>query len=143
MFAQARSLCVDRSEANLRSGPSSRSAITWTVGRNMPLKEIRRQGAWVEVSDLEGKRHWVHRGSVSTRLRCLVITRNFTTIRQGPGREYPPAELPVTDKYFPYRDIGGEDGWTQIEDDQGYRGWVPLTHTWKPTSYMHINLEDE
>jgi SH3-like domain-containing protein len=131
---------VTSSVANLRLSPNKDATISWIVGKNMPLRQIKREGAWIQVSDVDNQVHWVHGSSVSSNVNCLVIRSAYTRLRQGPGKGYEVAPMVVADKYTPFRDLGGEDGWTLVEDDQGNRGWIDLKYTWKPTEYVRINL---
>ncbi|MEO0336295.1 MAG: SH3 domain-containing protein, partial [Pseudomonadota bacterium] len=58
-------LCVKGSKANLREGPGSRYPVSWTVQQHMPLAEVKRQGGWIQVKDVDGQRHWVYRSLVT------------------------------------------------------------------------------
>lgn len=99
----------------------------------MPLQGTgERKGSYIEVQDLEGQSHWVKRSEVSTKIRCLAIQTKTTRLRQGPGKNHPMAEVAVMSRYAPFKDLGGEEGWTQVEDDTGAKAWINLDHVWKP-----------
>jgi len=133
MESWAQSFCVKKNGVNLYQGPKTSSAVSWTVGKNMPLQGTgEKKGSFVEVEDLDGQIHWIKRGDVSTKNRCLVIQVRSTRLRQGSGKNSPMAEMANMTKYSPFKDLGGEEGWTLIEDDTGAKAWVNLDHVWKP-----------
>ncbi len=135
-------LCVSAPKATLREAPHKDSKITWVVGRYMPLKEISRAKGWVQVSDIDGKQHWVSSTQVQRAApgaRCLAVKSDYVMVRAGPGRGFEPTDLGLVDKYTPLRDQGGEDGWTKVQNDSGQQGWLPLSSTWKPVDIVRLN----
>lgn len=141
LFSFAQSVCVNQETGQLREAPSKFAKATWTVGKYMPLKVVGQKGKWLEVRDLDNQKHWIHASSVSSQLRCLVISKNTASIRTGPGRSYASASVSMTDRYTPFRDLGGEDGWLKVEDSEGQSGWISSTDVWKPTSTVSLNLD--
>ena len=83
--AHGQMLCVSASRAYLRSGPGEQSTPpTWTVHRYMPLKEIKRQGDWVKVMDLDGETHWIKSNLVTDKIQCVAIKSPRANIRSRP-----------------------------------------------------------
>jgi SH3-like domain-containing protein len=102
----------------------------------MPLQGTGKvKGGFVEVVDLDGEEHWAQFADLSQRTRCLVIRVREVRVRQGPGTDFPQALVASSDKYSPFRDLGGQDGWTRVQDDTGAKGWVNLDHVWKPLGH--------
>jgi hypothetical protein len=132
-------VCTIQNQVILKQEPSFKAETSWIVGKYMPFKVIEYKGSWIKVSDFEGVSHWGLRRNFSTKFTCLVIINKNVRLHKGPGVRFPASEFEITDKYTPYRDLGGEDGWTMVEDDYGNKGFVPLNATWKPTSKVYIS----
>lgn len=137
----ASALCTTKNQNYLYAKPNGKSSVTWVVGKNMPLRKLEVKGSWIQVADLEGEKHWIPYTNVSSRGSCLVVSRRKTILRTGPGKDFPVAEAPTAERYSPYRDLAGEDGWTQVVDDFGNAGWVNLDHTWKPTDNFRMDFD--
>ena len=46
-------------DANIRQSPSGSSDVVWVVEKGYPLKFLKKQGAWLQVSDGEGLKGWI------------------------------------------------------------------------------------
>ena len=126
----AHGLCVKVKEANLRTGPGGKFKVSWVVGKYMPFEELGRKKSWIRVKDLDGKVHWIARSLVSDSLSCIVVKTKTQVLRTGPGDNFEKAPIRVVDKYAPFLNQGGEDGWIMVKDRHGFSGWLPLRGTW-------------
>jgi SH3-like domain-containing protein len=110
----------------------------------MPLSITgKKQGPWIEVTDVDGQTHWANKRDVSSRMSCVVVKTNTTKLRAGPGKTFDMAGLGVVDKYSAFLDLGGEDGWTQVVDDAGEKAWVNLDHIWKPSKKLRMSFDPD
>ena len=141
--AGAQSLCVTHGGAGLRRSPSSKAPVTWKVPKYMPLQGTgkRQSGGWIEVRDLDGQTHWVPSREVTTAWSCVVVRTRSTRLRMGPGKQFQPSPLGLADKYAAFLDLGGEDGWVQIENDEGEKGWANMDHLWKPARKTRMSFD--
>lgn len=141
----AQAYCTKTNGVELRLLPDRRSEVSWKVGKFMPLQGTgTRKGALVEVVDLEGKTHWAQRNQLTTGYKCLVVKVKVGRMRAGPGSEFSPVELANFDKYTPFKDLGGEDGWTRVQDDIGGMAWINLNQVWKPVGgKLRLSFENE
>ena len=139
MAFQASALCV-KATANMRSGPGTKYPVTWTVPRYTPLKELRRKGAWIRVSDQDGAKHWIHRRLVEVSSRCVAVRPRAANLRRGPGVEFGKALFSLANRYMAFRSLGGEDGWIQVQDEFGGRYWIARNLVWRPVSYQKVNF---
>lgn len=138
----AQSLCTTKSGVRLRKSASPKAAVTWKVPRHMPLLGTgKRQGNWLEVKDVDGQTHWVTTADVSRRSNCVVVKSKVSRLRTGPGSSYQASPMGLADRYSAFLDLGGEDGWTQVEDEDGETAWVNLDHLWKPTQRTRVSFE--
>lgn len=134
--------CVTKSGAKLYSQASSSSQMTWQVPKFMPLVGTgARKNNFVEVKDVDGQKHWIASKEVTAQKRCLVVSSKRTRLRIGPGNKYSLSNLGVADRYYSFLDLGGEDGWTKIQDEYGGEAWVNLDHVWKPSHKLRMSFD--
>lgn len=48
-----------KTEANIRTSPSSKASVAWVVQKGYSLKYLGKQGSWYNVSDDEGTTGWI------------------------------------------------------------------------------------
>lgn len=136
----AQAFCVNASFAQLREGPGTKYPISWVVGRYMPLVEVARQGNWVQVADLDGQKHWIHRSLLTNTFQCLVVKGAYAQLRTGPGSHYPLAERKFADRYTPFRRFELREGWYEVQDSSGAKAWIHESLVWLPLKVLNINF---
>ena len=142
--AYAQSFCVNKPGAVLRSAPQGSAPPSWKVPKFMPLLGTgEKKGSWYEVTDIDGQKHWANVHDVSTQMACVVVKVKKARIRTGPGNNFETSSNGVADRYSAFIDQGGEDGWTQVEDEMGQKGWVNLDQVWKPHRKMRMSFDGE
>lgn len=140
--ANAQGLCASKSGVVLRRAPSAKAAVSWRVPKYMPLMGTgKRQNGLMEVKDVDNQTHWVDARQVVGNMNCVVVRTKSTRLRMGPGKQFQPSPLGLADRYMAFLDLGGEDGWTQVENDEGEKGWVNMDHLWKPSRLMRMSFE--
>lgn len=118
--------------------------MSWKVPRYMPLQPTgTTKGSWTEVSDVDGAKHWVQDRDVTTKLTCLVVKTKRSRLRLGPGSQFEMAPGGVADRYSAFVDKGGEDGWAQVEDEMGQKGWINLDQVWKPRRKVRLSFDSK
>ena len=110
-------LCVTAEKANLRNKPSGSGKLVWTVGKFMPLLEIKRQSGWYNVKDVDGKSMWISASLVSSRIDCAVVRKPSSSLRKGPGKRFPTTPLRVAYKYTPFKKVDRDGAWLKLVDD--------------------------
>lgn len=120
----AHALCVNVSDANLRSGPGKQYGKTWEVFRYMPLKKLTRKGAWYKVKDVDGDEHWIYKKLVTNRYKCAVVKKNNINIRSGPGRNFDKTALSPALVYDSFKIIKSGKSWVNVIDEYGNKGWI-------------------
>lgn len=102
----------------------------------------KRQGRSLQVQDVDGKVSFIPRKFLKVGQKCLVVRVRKSRLREGPGGSFKAADTSV--KGDAYLDLGGEDGWTQVQNLKGERSWINLDHTWSPiTNKMRMSFEAE
>jgi SH3-like domain-containing protein len=53
-----------KSDANVRTEPSSTAPVAWTVDKGYSFKFLKKQGAWLQVTDDAGTNGWINQSVV-------------------------------------------------------------------------------
>ena len=126
----AHALCVNTSDASLRSGPGTKYKITWEVFKFMPFKKIGQKGNWYKIKDLDGDVHWIYKKMVTKSFKCAAVKKDKINIRSGPGTKYTAAGLHQAMKYDSYKIIRTKGLWVKVEDEFGSTGWIYKNLLW-------------
>ena len=138
----ASTVCVRVSEAQLKSSPEKNGVEVGKVPKYTPFKlPGKKQGSWIQVEDMEGHQSWIRRSEVSTSMKCLKVIVDRTRMHRGPGKSFPVGDL--VERGDSFLDLGGEDGWTQVQNSKGEKSWINMDHTWKPYSRLRMSFENE
>lgn len=127
---EASALCVTASKANLRGGPGSRYATSWTVGKYMPLKQLSRKGNWYQVKDVDGDRHWIHRSLVSASMRCAVVKSKTAHMRSGPSTRNAKQPWSPVSRYYTGKVMQSKGRWVKVQDYEQDTGWIAKSLLW-------------
>jgi SH3-like domain-containing protein len=133
-------LCVTSDRVKLRAKPDAKAKVTWVVDRYMPLLQVEKKGAWIQVADVDNSKHWVHARNVSGKIDCLVVKSKVAKLRLGPGTEYHPTDLGAARRYSTFKKMGRDDAWLKVQDDYGKDHWVHEDAIWEPRSYRRVSF---
>ena len=122
--------CVSVPTANLRAGPGTGHAVQWKVFRYMPVQVMKRRGDWMQVRDVDGDQHYVHRKLLSHQLRCAVVKAPTANVRRGPGTHFAPTAISPVERYYAFRVLKTTRRWARVQDEVGNRGWVARSLLW-------------
>lgn len=64
LLDDVRSIVVKKDNCNVRSGPSTDSAIRFTVDKGVPFKVMDEKGAWLHVVHADGDQGWINRSLI-------------------------------------------------------------------------------
>ncbi len=141
-FGFANPVCTTKAETFLKKTPSAKARISWRVGKYMPFMTTgKEEGGFLEVRDVDGQQHWISKRDVSQQVNCVVIKASSAKLKTGPGKSYDNSPLGLADKYTPFLDIGGEDGWTQVKDDSGIISWIQIDQLWRVRKKVRMSFE--
>ena len=58
------SVITNKIKCNIRSGPSTKYDILFTVEEGIPFKIIKTKGKWINIQHADGDRGWIHKSLV-------------------------------------------------------------------------------
>ncbi|HEY9094225.1 MAG TPA: SH3 domain-containing protein [Hydrogenophaga sp.] len=118
---------VKGSTVNMRTRPTTASEIMWELKRGYPLKVLKRQGRWLQVTDFEGDRGWVAR-SLTGRTPYFVVKSKIANMRSGPGTKN---RIVGKAQYGDLmRTLGKRSGWAHVQNADGKKGWISQKLLW-------------
>jgi SH3-like domain-containing protein len=123
-------LCVNVSDANLRSGPGTKYNKTWEVFKYMPFKRLSKKGNWYKVKDVDGDIHWIYRKLITSKFKCAVVKVEKANIRNGPGTNYSKNALSPSLKYDSFKVLQIRSSWVKVIDEFGDKGWISRKLLW-------------
>jgi SH3-like domain-containing protein len=53
-----------KEKCNVRTGPSTKKAIAFTVGKGIPFKVLKRKGNWIHIVHSDGDKGWIHKSLI-------------------------------------------------------------------------------
>lgn len=133
-------VCVTAQRVSMHEEANSKSPVTWTVTQNMPLMRLEKKGNWAHVQDVDGDKHWIPANAVSGRVPCAVVRVKNARLRRGPSSSAPIAELSIADHYTPFRRVGGEGEFVELQDEYGEHYWASDKSVWYPVKKLEIKF---
>ena len=125
--AHAKMVSVAMRKINMRSGPGTKYAVLWELGKGYPLKVVTKNGNWVKVTDFEGDIGWIHKKLLSN-VPHLIVKKERVNLRSGPGEKY---RVKGKANYgVVLRTLKRVRGWVHVEHEDGVRGWVKRDLVW-------------
>ena len=138
-------VCVRVKEATARASKpvrvtaSSKKIEIISFDKYTPLTSTgNREGKWIEVQSKSGRMYWLRSQDLSRSMKCLEVTVQKSQTYLGPGPTFAPSKIAERGEVF--LDLGGEDGWTRVQNVSGEKVWINLDHTWKPTSKVRMSF---
>lgn len=141
-LAQAKKSYCLNSKTTFYSAANTKSKKLKDLPRYSPVTLTgEKKKTLVQVKDVAGRTGWIRSTKLKSKLNCIAISKNKTTLRSGPGTSY--QLLGESFRGEAYLDLGGEDGWTKVQNEKGQTFWVQIDATWKPSTTMRMSFENE
>lgn len=118
---------VQKDKAFARAGPMATYQIEWVFRRkHLPVKVVKRYGAWRQIVDPSGWSGWMHSNMLS-RKRTAIVTGPVIAIRSAPRDN---ARLLWRAEPGVVGELGDcEGGWCEFAVDKR-AGWVRQDQIW-------------
>ena len=119
--APAKSIVKD--ETNIRSGPSTKDEILFTVPRGYPIQVERRSGQWTQFRDWQNNTAWVYTPLVSD-INTAVITAEKANVRSSASLKSQVVTSAEMGEI--YKVLGKKGDWVQLGyyDNSSPVGWI-------------------
>ncbi|ARU05802.1 peptide-binding protein [Comamonas serinivorans] len=118
---------ISKTEANMRTGPGTHHAVSWSLVKGFPLQVVSRKGNWLQVRDFENDRGWVFR-SLTGSSPHHIVKANVANLRSEPTTRSQVAGKLVYGEVVTTLDK--RPGWVKVQRDTGVKGWVSDNLLW-------------
>lgn len=113
---------VNATTLNVRSTPSTSSAVVATLKKGQAITVLKTSGAWLQIKTPSGKTGWVAKQYTSTQPTSkLTLTAN-ANLRQGPGTNYPIVKQGKKNDTYPI--VTKQNDWVKIQLSASKAAWV-------------------
>jgi SH3-like domain-containing protein len=121
-------LTVTADNANIKTGPGKNHPTSMELFQGYPLKVIKKDGEWYQVSDFEGDTGFVHQGSVKKGDTVIVIADKSVNMRSEPATTG--AVVADVERGVVMTKLATKEKWTQVRHSSGTTGWIFNTLIW-------------
>lgn len=119
---------VNKDGVNVRSGPSTNSPIYMELFRGYPLKVLKKDGEWMQISDFEGDTGWIHQSLVSKNDTVIVNASKSVNMRAEPSTTA--AVVADVERGVIMTKIGEDGKWVKLKHSSGTVGWIYKPLLW-------------
>lgn len=140
LSAKADNYCVSSDVGILRAEARTSSKQIIKYSMYTPLKSTgKKEGSFIFVQDFRGRKGWIHQSHIRADLSCVAVKASRVKLKSGPGSEFETLWVPAKGEGF--KDLGGEDGWTQVENAKGEKAWIHLDKVWRPSTTLRMSFD--
>lgn len=117
---------VSKDGVNLRSGPTTDSAVLFELPAGYPLQVLERKGDWLNVRDYENDKGWIYASLISS-TPYVIVKVSKGNVRSGPGTDYEQTGKVVRDVIL--QKVEQQGDWIKIQHPQ-LTGWIHKNLVW-------------
>lgn len=121
-------LTVTTDNASIKTGPGKNHPTSMELFQGYPLKVIKKDGEWYQVTDFEGDTGFVHQGVVKKCDTVIVISEKSVNMRAEPNQTA--AVVADVERGVVLTKIGSKEKWTQVRHTGGTSGWIFSSLLW-------------
>ena len=100
--------------------------------------KIKTQGNWILVADQDGEKHWVYRGYVSNKVKCLSIKFARAELRKKPSFRSEFSDYRYAEKYESFERIKAQGKWYFVRNLEGGEGWLHRDQVWRAVKKISL-----
>lgn len=133
-IAYGEMLSTKGNNVTLRSASSKTAEAYWEYDNGVPLQVLKKKNDWVQVSDFEGDKGWVHTKLLSPTPH-LIVKANKRNRKQSINiRLKPNTKAPIIAQArygVVFETLSQKDGWAHVRhSERGIEGWVNRSLLW-------------
>ena len=82
-------MSVTKDNVNVRSAPTTKSPVYMELFAGYPLKVLKKEGDWLQISDYEGDTGWIHQSLVGKNDTVIINAPKSVNMRAEPTTNSP------------------------------------------------------
>lgn len=119
---------VTKDNVNVRSGPSTSNPVYMELFAGYPLKVLKQDGDWMQISDYEGDTGWIHKSLVGKNDTVIVNAKKSVNMRAEPSTTS--AVIADVERGVIMTKIGEDGKWLKLKHSSGTIGWIYKPLLW-------------
>lgn len=119
---------VVKDNVNVRSAPNTTSPVYMELFQGYPLKVLKKDGEWLQVSDYEGDTGWIHKALVSKNDTVIIIAPKSVNMRSTPSTDG--AVVADVERGVIMTKISEQGKWIKLKHSSGTVGWIYKPLLW-------------
>jgi SH3-like domain-containing protein len=119
---------VIKDDVNVRTGPGTNNPVHAKLFEGYPLKVIKKDGVWFQVTDFESDSGWIE--SSLTRPNDTVIVKAQTSVNLRSGPDISSAVVATVDNGVVLKKEGLQGDWIKVRHSSGISGWIYKNLVW-------------
>jgi SH3-like domain-containing protein len=113
---------VIKDDANVRTGPGTNNPVHMKLFDGYPLKVIKKDGIWLNVTDYENDSGWIENSL--TRPDDTVIVKSQTSVNLRSEPSINSAIVATVDKGVVFKKESVKGEWIKVRHSSGVSGWI-------------------
>jgi len=119
---------VSKDNVNVRSGPSTTDPVYMELFQGYPLKVLKRNGEWLQISDFEGDTGWIHQSLVGKNDTVIINASKSVNMRSGPGTDS--SVVADVERGVIMTKVEEQGKWMKLKHSSGTVGWIYKPLVW-------------
>jgi SH3-like domain-containing protein len=119
---------VVKDNVNVRSAPNTTSPVAMELFQGYPLKVIKKDGEWAQISDFEGDTGWIHTSLIGKNDTVIINATKSVNMRSEPNTTSP--VVADVERGVIMTKVGEEGQWVQLKHSSGTVGWIYKPLLW-------------
>ena len=115
-------LSVTTDNANVRTGPGVNYPVTMELFQGYPLKVLKQEGEWYNVTDFENDSGWIHNSIVKTNDSVIVDAKQSVNMRSGPSTK--DSIVADVERGVVLKKLDTQGKWVKVQHSSGTVGWI-------------------
>lgn len=119
---------VVKDNVNVRSAPNATSAVYMELFQGYPLKVLKKDGEWVQISDFEGDTGWIHKSLIGKNNTVIVNATKSVNMRSAPNTTA--TVVADVERGVIMTKVSEQGQWMQLKHSSGTVGWIYKQLLW-------------
>lgn len=119
---------VNKDNVNVRSAPNTQSPVYMELFAGYPLKVLKKDGDWLQISDFEGDSGWIHQSLVGKNNTVIINATKSVNMRSEPSTTA--AVVADVERGVIMTKLEEQGKWIKLKHSSGTVGWIYKPLLW-------------
>ena len=119
---------VTKDNVNVRTAPNTQSQVYMELFAGYPLKVLKKDGDWLQISDFEGDTGWIHQSLVGKNNTVIINASKSVNMRAEPNTNS--AVVADVERGVIMTKLEENGKWVKLKHSSGTIGWIYKPLLW-------------